>query len=72
MSTKSTQPRLAQPTVEDAKVRRGKTYLDRSPRSCGVLRRLDSLYQRKVKVFAPSGYNAPDPEKIKEEKIHDK
>jgi VWFA-related protein len=28
--------------------------------------------KRKVKVFAPSGYYAPDPEKIKEEKINDK
>ncbi len=29
-------------------------------------------YKRKVKVFAPSGYYAVDPEKIKEEKINDK
>jgi Ca-activated chloride channel homolog len=29
-------------------------------------------YKRKVKVFAPSGYYAVDPEKIREEKINDK
>src|SRR4030095_2420661 len=29
-------------------------------------------YKGKMKVFAPSGYYAPDPKKIKEEKINDK
>jgi len=29
-------------------------------------------YKRKMKVFAPSGYYAPEPKKIKEEKINDK
>jgi len=28
--------------------------------------------KRKIKVFAPSGYYAVDPEKIKEEMINDK
>jgi hypothetical protein len=35
----------------------------------GEMREKDN---RKVKVFAPSGYYADDPEKIKEEKINDK